>query len=161
MTIKEYIIKNLPNFNWNILPQIFEENGVEMSEKIEVYLRETPGNTNWSILEQLGGGTKEKLPKIIKITDYGQDESIIANDSDLKTAQEIYNWCENHSKTESSVEEGWSHRIATDIEIYILDVKADFVSAENITPAPSWTAYAGDVYVFINSDGSIVCSYDD
>ena len=59
MTIKEYIIKNLPNFNWNILPQIFAENGVEMNEEIEVYLKETPGNTNWNITKQLFENDKQ------------------------------------------------------------------------------------------------------
>jgi len=46
MTIKEqivdYITKNLPSLNWNILPQIFEENGVELTEEIEAYLKKTP-----------------------------------------------------------------------------------------------------------------------
>lgn len=55
MQIKDYITKNLPSLNWNILPQIFAENGVEINEEIEAYLRNTPENTNWSILEQLGG----------------------------------------------------------------------------------------------------------
>ena len=50
MTVYEYITRNLPNLNWNILPQIFEENGVELTEDIEKYLRETPGNTNWNLL---------------------------------------------------------------------------------------------------------------
>lgn len=51
MTIYEYINKNLPNLNWNILPQIFESEGVELTEDIEKYLRETPGNTNWNLLK--------------------------------------------------------------------------------------------------------------
>jgi hypothetical protein len=51
MTIKEYIMKNLPNFNWNILPQIFAENGVEMNEEIKAYLRNTPENTNWNVFD--------------------------------------------------------------------------------------------------------------
>lgn len=59
MQIKDYITKNLPSLNWNILPQIFEENNVELTEEIEVYLRNTPENTNWSILEQLGGNDKQ------------------------------------------------------------------------------------------------------
>ena len=53
MTVKEYINKNLPNLNWNILPQIFEDEGVELTEEIKVYLKETPGNTNWNIFKQL------------------------------------------------------------------------------------------------------------
>ena len=53
MEIKDYITKNLPNLNWNILPQIFEENDVELTEEIEAYLRNTPGNTNWNLFRSL------------------------------------------------------------------------------------------------------------
>lgn len=53
VTIRSYIDKNLPNLNWNILPQIFESEGVELTEDIEKYLRETPGNTNWNLLRIL------------------------------------------------------------------------------------------------------------
>lgn len=53
MTIKEYIIKNLSNLNWNILPQIFEDEGVELTEEIKAYLKETPKNTNWNVVKQL------------------------------------------------------------------------------------------------------------
>ena len=59
MEIKEYINKNLPNLNWNILPQIFEENGVELTEEIERYLRETPKNTNNAILKELLNSTSQ------------------------------------------------------------------------------------------------------
>lgn len=63
MTIREYIDKNLPNLNWNILPQIFEDNEVELTEEIEKYLRETPENTNWNIIDSImnsgGGNTGE------------------------------------------------------------------------------------------------------
>jgi len=53
MDLKDYINKNLPNLNWNILPQIFEENNVELTEEIVEYLKTTPWNTNWSILDQI------------------------------------------------------------------------------------------------------------
>ena len=38
MDIKEYLDKNLPNLNFNILSQIFEENEVELTENIKKYL---------------------------------------------------------------------------------------------------------------------------
>ena len=50
MDLKDYINKNLPNLNWNILPQIFEENNVELTEEIMEYLKTTPWNTNWNVL---------------------------------------------------------------------------------------------------------------
>ena len=53
MQIKDYITKNLPNLNWNILPQIFESDGVELTEEIERYLRETPKNTNWNVFNSV------------------------------------------------------------------------------------------------------------
>ena len=68
MTIKEYIIKNLPNFNWNILPQIFEENGVEMNEEIKAYLRNTPENTNWSIFEEILEATEDREDRPMVVT---------------------------------------------------------------------------------------------
>ncbi len=57
MDLKDYINKNLPNLNWNILPQIFEENNVELTDEIVEYLKTTPWNTNWSILNELGGNS--------------------------------------------------------------------------------------------------------
>ena len=53
VTIRSYIDKNLTNLNWNILPQIFESEGVELTEEIERYLRETPKNTNWNIFKDV------------------------------------------------------------------------------------------------------------
>jgi len=61
MTIREYIDKNLTNLNWNILPQIFESEGVELTEEIERYLRETPKNTNWNIFKQMIGSEEISL----------------------------------------------------------------------------------------------------
>lgn len=59
MEIKDYITKNLTNLNWNILPQIFEENSVELTEEIETYLRNTPENTNNAILKELLNSTSQ------------------------------------------------------------------------------------------------------
>ena len=56
-TIRSYIDKNLTHLNWNILPQIFESEGVELTEEIERYLRETPKNTNWNVLKELSNHT--------------------------------------------------------------------------------------------------------
>ena len=53
ITIRSYIDKNLTNLNWNILPQIFESEGVELTEEIERYLKETPKNTNWNIFKDV------------------------------------------------------------------------------------------------------------
>lgn len=53
ITIRSYIDRNLPNLNWNILPQIFESEGVELTEEIKRYLRETPKNTNWNIFKDV------------------------------------------------------------------------------------------------------------
>ena len=61
MEIKDYITKNLPNLNWNILPQIFEKNDVELTEEIEAYLRNTPENTNWNVFEGMSGSGEEEV----------------------------------------------------------------------------------------------------
>ena len=61
MQIKDYITKNLPNLNWNILPQIFEENDVELTEEIEAYLRNTPWNTNWNLFNSISKNASKKI----------------------------------------------------------------------------------------------------
>lgn len=61
MEIKDYITKNLINLNWNILPQIFEENDAELTEEIEAYLRNTPENTNWNVFEGMIGSGEEEI----------------------------------------------------------------------------------------------------
>jgi len=66
MEIKEYLDKNLPNLNWNILPQIFEDNGVELTEEIEKYLKETPENTNWNVAGQLIKKSKKHTNLLFK-----------------------------------------------------------------------------------------------
>ena len=61
VTIRSYIDKNLTNLNWNILPQIFESEGVELTEEIERYLRETPKNTNWNVLNGMEPSNIEEV----------------------------------------------------------------------------------------------------
>ena len=61
MTIREYIDKNLTSLNWNILPQIFESEGVELTEEIERYLRETPKNTNWNMMQTIISSSEDKM----------------------------------------------------------------------------------------------------
>ncbi len=155
MTIKEYIIKNLPNFNWNILPQIFEENGVEMNEEIEAYLRNTPGNTNWSILEQLGGSGSESDSNIMNI--YFSDLLELITDLEEfgisnPTPKEIYDFCESHNTGESPDLQ------ATDVVIYIIppwpiesptsyNLKKDGLNRWGITEM--------GYYWFVDSDGTV------
>lgn len=61
VTIRSYIDKNLTNLNWNILPQIFESEGVELTEEIKRYLRETPKNTNWNVLNGMEPSNIEEV----------------------------------------------------------------------------------------------------
>ena len=93
MTIREYMDRNLPNLNWNILPQIFESEGVELTEEIERYLRETPKNTNWNVFNSVGSGATEVKKIILQIS----SGTIVS--SDFNSAQEIYEYCENHKYT--------------------------------------------------------------
>ena len=66
ITIRSYIDKNLTSLNWNILPQIFESEGVELTEEIERYLRETPKNTNWNVLGQMSESGDDLIIDAIK-----------------------------------------------------------------------------------------------
>ena len=63
MQINEYIQKNLSSLNFNVLSSIYEKNGLELTEEIKSYLKETPKNTNLAILEQLNesGNKKTKI----------------------------------------------------------------------------------------------------
>jgi len=55
----DYMNQTLPNsFNWNILYQLLEEDGIELNEVAEEYLRTTPWNTNIVIFKQLQGITE-------------------------------------------------------------------------------------------------------
>jgi len=55
----DYMNQTLPNsFNWNILYQLLEEDGIELNEVAEKYLRTTPWNTNIVIFKQLQGITE-------------------------------------------------------------------------------------------------------
>ena len=102
MQIKDYITKNFPSLNWNILPQIFAENGIEMNEEIEAYLRNTPENTNWSILEQLGGsGSEIELPAKIVCND-GVYTGQLPEGSSWETTAEAFNWIKQHGDSSGS-----------------------------------------------------------
>ena len=86
-TIRSYIDKNLTNLNWNILPQIFESEGVELTEEIERYLRETPGNTNWNILKELSNHTPVDLGTLfyqgsLQEGNINEDEGAMVQDVD-------------------------------------------------------------------------------
>lgn len=61
ITIRSYIDKNLTNLNWNILPQIFEAEGVKLTEKIKRYLNETPKNTNWNMMQTIISSSEDKM----------------------------------------------------------------------------------------------------
>ena len=93
ITIRSYIDKNLANLNWNILPQIFESEGVELTEEIKRYLKETPKNTNWNVFNSVGSGATEVKKIILQIS----SGTIVS--SDFNSAQEIYEYCENHKYT--------------------------------------------------------------
>jgi UDP-N-acetylglucosamine 2-epimerase len=97
MQIKDYITKNLPSLNWNILPQIFEENGVEMNEEIEAYLKETPGNTNWNVFEEIleAAEDREDRPMVVTVNfnNSGEDSSdiyVTNNGTDLGFTSVFY-----------------------------------------------------------------------
>lgn len=48
----DYIKKRtLKDFNWSLLFQFMEEDGIDFTEEGYKYLRETPENTNLAILE--------------------------------------------------------------------------------------------------------------
>lgn len=97
MEIKDYITKNLPNLNWNILPQIFEENNVELTEEIEAYLRNTPWNTNWNVLNGMSGsGSEIELPaKLVCIEGYYQNN--LPSGSSWDTTAEAWKWINQNS----------------------------------------------------------------
>ena len=90
MTIKDYITKNLTNLNWNILPQIFEENNVELTEEIEAYLRNTPENTNWNVFDgMVERGSSDTLPKKLIVTRGNGNSYNFTESSDFQSFEEL------------------------------------------------------------------------
>lgn len=57
MTWKEYIKRNLTRLNPFILSQLMEEDGKSLTNEVWSYLKETPWNTNFRVLEEYTGGT--------------------------------------------------------------------------------------------------------
>ena len=94
MTIRSYIDKNLTHLNWNILPQIFESEGVELTEEIERYLRETPKNTNWNVFGSLGGSSVPLGTLFIEdtITISSDSAEFVANARDHITSEGYADW---------------------------------------------------------------------
>ena len=116
MTIKEYINKNLLNLNWNILPQIFEENEVELTEEIKTYLKNTPWNTNWNIIKFIDGEesselTTKKTNLYLTSELSGKNLNLDTTKSDFATFEEAYDYYDSNS--------------FSDIALYIDDVKFD------------------------------------
>ena len=54
MKVNEYIYRNWANWNFAILKELCEDEGIEWSEKLIAYLKTTPTNTNWSLLKDFG-----------------------------------------------------------------------------------------------------------
>lgn len=48
------IYRNWANWNFAILKELCEDEGIEWSEELVAYLKKTPGNTNWSMLVNFG-----------------------------------------------------------------------------------------------------------
>lgn len=85
--IVEYINKNLPNLNWNILPQIFGESEVELTEEIKTYLKNTPWNTNLNIFKNfLNENSSESLLSLYLTIDPQNSHSFLI-DTDLSDSQ--------------------------------------------------------------------------
>ena len=109
MTIREYINKNLTGLNWNILPQIFESEGVELTEEIERYLRETPKNTNWNVFGSLDESeSKERITifnQLIEFhdNDYGFPSEITEDLNIPDTEYLIVTLSNNNSNSEEYI----------------------------------------------------------
>lgn len=61
MKSTDYIRRTLPHgLNWNILTQLFAEDGIEITNEIRAYLNTTPWNTNIKVLESLTGSGEDE-----------------------------------------------------------------------------------------------------
>ena len=149
MQVNEYIKKNLFSLNFNVLSDIFKENGGELTEEVKSYLKETPWNTNWSILEQLGGsGSVIELPHKIYFAQ-GFDNSIDTTKSSLTTEEAIINWVNEYA--------------GQNIEFYSADVGVapmQFKGYNQDAPGYEWRAKDGSgEFVMVYSD-SMLHTYD-
>lgn len=91
MAIYDYITKNLPRLNWNILPQLFEDEGVEFTEEVYNYLEETSGNTNWNLLKNWGIANREDAITVLWSIDLVSNATNIpAIDGEIKRLRTIF-----------------------------------------------------------------------
>ena len=84
MRVNEYIYRNWANWNFAILKELCEDEGIEWSEKLVAYLKTTPTNTNWSLLKDFGiepYGTDEDESDMVTIT-FIEDEEWKIEDPD-------------------------------------------------------------------------------
>ena len=58
MTINQYINKNITHLNLNILAQLFKNEGIELTKEVKDYIRQTPKNTNLSVLRRFLGSSE-------------------------------------------------------------------------------------------------------
>ena len=72
MKVNEYIYRNWANWNFAILKELCEDEGIEWSEELVGYLKKTPTNTNWSLLKDFG------------IEPYGVDEDEEEDEGDYE-----------------------------------------------------------------------------
>ena len=164
MEIKNYITKNLPNLNWNILPQIFEENSVELTEEIEAYLRNTPENTNWNIIKDLTNKNEDE-DDINILNIYFDNTLCLITNSELETVglsnptpKEIYDFCELHNITVGQ------YLQSTNVIIYIIppwpiEEPTNYVLEKD--SSGQWGFIAQDYYWYVDSSGIITWGSDD
>lgn len=119
MNIMEYINKNLPNLNWNILPQLFEDEGVKLTEEIKTYLKETPNNINWDVFGSLG-----ENEELITIT-FEYNQKILGTTSGLKGEEiqlpafmDVCNWYADSIRTIFIGSEGDLYTLDSNITLY-------------------------------------------
>ena len=151
MQINEYIQKNLSSLNFNVLSSIYEENGLELTEEIKSYLKETPENTNLAIIGQLSR-SGDNFPKIISITS-NNGGWIFAEDSDFKTFSELRNFINTYKYKFDD----YQYRISTEI----LQLKNFPDEGRCSVNNEEWNWFVGTEVTEINLTQETIRCYDD
>ena len=79
-TFIEYL-KTIPYNRWNfaILKQLAEEEEIDFSEELVSYLKETPWNTNWNMINNLIETSSKKIYQIKLINESGTPFDVYSN----------------------------------------------------------------------------------
>ena len=128
MRVNEYIYRNWANWNFAILKELCEDEGIEWSEELVAYLKNSPGNTNWNLLVDFG------------IEPYGED-----SEEESEEVYELWYWFGNDYPISKSMDEKDTY-VTVSHPNKILDKKYDIYYCQDAETDDNICALSGDKF---------------